>query len=271
MRVPMLAGRTFGPEDVARPTLEAVVSRAFAERYWKGGSALGKRLRPSIGGAWYTVVGVAGDVHMASLDTPAEQFVYFPMVTPGDSAEPSVVPRVVAVALRTTGDPMRLAAALRAIVKRVDPAVPTYAERPMAALLGAAAARTWFVLLMLAVASLIALVIGAVGLYGVLAYGVTLRRREIGVRIALGAAASDVSRMIARRGLALAGAGVAAGLVGALVTMRLMRGLLYGVSPTDPAALAATCAVLLAVALLASWLPARRAAAVDPIEALRRD
>src|SRR5205823_13740015 len=137
--------------------------------------------------------------------------------------------------------------------------------------LGAAAARTRFVLLMLGVASVVALAIGAVGLYGVLAYGVTLRRREIGVRIALGAGAGDVSRMIARRGVLLASLGVAVGLAGALATTRALHGLLFDVSPTDPAALLGTCAVLLAVALLASWIPARRAAAVDPMEALRRD
>jgi predicted permease len=271
MRVPLLAGRTFGPEDATRPTLEAIVSRAFARRYWNGASPLGKRLRPSIGGAWYTIVGVVGDVHMASLDTPAEQFIYFPLVTPGDSAEPLVVPRVVAIVLRTAGDPTRVAAPLRAIVRRVDPAVPTYAEQPLTAVVSGAAARARFVLLMLGVASLVALAIGAVGLYGVLAYGVTLRRREIGVRIALGAGAADVSRMVARRGVLLASLGVAVGLAGALATTRFMHGLLYDVSPTDPVALAATCAVLLCVAALASWLPARRAAAVDPMEALRRD
>ena len=133
------------------------------------------------------------------------------------------------------------------------------------------AARTRFVLLMLGAASLVALTIGAVGLYGVLAYGVTLRRREIGVRMALGASVRDVTRMIARRGILLAALGVGAGLLGALATTRFLQGLLYGVSPTDPATLASACVVLFAVAAVASWLPARRAAAVSPMESLQRD
>ena len=108
-------------------------------------------------------------------------------------------------------------------------------------------------------------------MYGVLAYAVTLRRREIGVRMALGASVRDVTRMIARRGILLAALGVGAGLLGALATTRFLEKLLYGVSPTDPATLAAACAVLFAVAAVASWVPARRAAAVDPMESLRRD
>jgi putative ABC transport system permease protein len=141
----------------------------------------------------------------------------------------------------------------------------------MQAVLGDAVARTRFVLLMLGIASLVALAIGAVGLYGVLAYGVSLRRREIGVRIALGATAGEVSRMIAQRGVVLAALGVVTGLVATVGLTRFLAGLLYGVSPTDPLALAGTAAMLLGVALLATWLPARRAAMVDPMEALRRD
>jgi ABC-type antimicrobial peptide transport system permease subunit len=134
-----------------------------------------------------------------------------------------------------------------------------------------AAARTRFVLVMLGAASAVALAMGMVGLYGVLAYGVTLRRREIGVRMALGATMSDVTRMIARRGIALAGLGIGAGLLGALAVTRFLHGLLYGVSPTDPVALIGTCVLLFAVASIASWLPARRAAALDPMEALRNE
>jgi putative ABC transport system permease protein len=212
---------------------------------------------------------VAGDVHLLTLEKPAKEAVYFPLVyrDPGGVRSPGTV----AIALRVEGDPARLAPPLRAVVRRLDPALPTYDERPMAAVLGAATARTRFVLLMLAAASAVALAIGAVGLYGVLAYGVALRRREIGVRLALGAPRAEVTRMVARRGVALAAVGVAIGLTATLTAARLPGGLLYGVSPTDPLALVATCGVLLGVALVASWLPARRAAAVDPAEALRRD
>jgi predicted permease len=270
MGIPLMAGRAFTREDVGRPAAEAIVSHAFAERYWKGQSAIGKRVR-TFGGTWCTVVGVAGDVHMESLEKPAEQLVYFPIVAPGDKGGP-YVPHTVAIAVRTSGtDPLAVAPAVRGIVRRVDPVLPTYGERSMATVLAGAAARTRFVLLMLGAASLVALAIGAVGLYGVLAYGVTLRRREIGVRMALGASVRDVTRMIARRGLVLSAIGVAAGLAGALATTRFLHGLLYGVSPTDPATLAGACVVLLAVAAVASWVPARRAAATDPMESLRRD
>jgi ABC-type antimicrobial peptide transport system permease subunit len=175
----------------------------------------------------------------------------------------------VTLAHRVAGAPVRLTPALRGAAQRLDPASATYDESAMAAVLGAATARTRFVLLALAAASAVALAIGAVGLYGVLAYGVALRRREIGVRLALGATTAEVTRMIAGRGVALAAVGVAIGLTATIAATRLLGGLLYDVSPTDPVALIATCGVLLAVALVSSWLPARRAAAVHPAEALR--
>lgn len=269
--VPLLAGRTLGRADVQHPPREAVVSRSFAERYWKGQDAIGKRIRPALTKDWYTIVGVAGDVHMTSLEQPADAMIYFPLVTTDPDRADPVVPHAVAVVVRAGGDPTSLASSLRAVVHRLDPGLPTYDEQPMTRVLSSAVARTRFMMLTLGVASLVALVIGAIGLYGVLAYGVTLRRREIGVRIALGATAPEVSRMVARRGIVLAAIGVAIGLAAAMLVTRALHGLLYGVSPTDPLALAGTCAVLLAVAVVASWLPARRAAAVDPMEALRRD
>ena len=269
LSVALIAGRTFERADAARPSQEAIVSQAFAERYWKGESAIGKRIRSNISGPWSTVVGVAADAHYESLEKPAEQFVYFPLVTL-DTTGPTV-PAGIAIALRTSGDPMAVAPALRRIIADLDPALPTFDEQPMTARVAGAAARTRFVLLMLGAASLVALAMGMVGLYGVLAYGVTLRRREIGVRMALGATVRDVTRMIARRGIALAALGIGAGLLGALGATRFMHGLLYGVSPTDPVALAGTCALLFIVAVIASWLPARRAAALDPMEALRNE
>jgi predicted permease len=268
--IPILSGRTFERPDAARPSTEVIVSRAFAERYWKGESPIGKRIRSGISGAWSTIVGVVGDVHMESLERPADELVYFPLVT--QDHEMAYVPTSAAIALRTTGvDPMTVAPALRKIIHDLDPTLPTYEERTMSARVAGATARTRFVMLMLGIASLVALAMGMVGLYGVLAYGVTLRRREIGVRMALGATMADVTRMIARRGVTLAALGIGAGLVGALGATRLLHGLLYGVSPTDPAALAVTCILLFVVALVASWLPARRAAALDPMEALRND
>ena len=267
--IPLLSGRTLGRADPDHPVGEVLVSRSFAERYWKGQSAIGKRLRANIKGPWSTVVGVVGDVHLSSLDQPAEQMVYFPLISPADDG--SGIGNAIAITVRTSGEPSALTSRVREVVHAIDPSLPTYDERPMTTRLADASARTRFVLLMLGVASIVALTIGMVGLYGVLAYGVTLRRREIGVRMALGATVQDVTRMIASRGVALAAVGIAAGMFGAMASTHVLRGLLYGVSPTDPLALAGTCVVLFAVAVIASWLPARQAASIDPMEALRRD
>ena len=266
----VLSGRMFSEGDVAHPSRELMVSRAFAERYWKGGSALGKRVRRDASSPWYTIVGVVNDVHMQGLEIPVEQTAFFPLIeADGDTA--AGVPQNVVVTVRAAGEPGAVIASVRQIVHALDPLLPTHHERAISALLDSASARVRFLMLMLGVASGIALVLGAVGLYGVMAYGVSLRQREIGVRMALGARPADVSRMISRQGLVLAGVGVTIGLASAIGVTRLLRGMLYDVSPTDPLTLTATCAALLVVALIASWLPARRAAGVDPAVALRSD
>jgi predicted permease len=268
--IPVLDGRTFETGDPARPLGEAIVSHSFAKRYWNDASPIGKRVRPGLQGPWFTIVGVVGDVHMQSLDRPAEELVYFPMMV-AEEEERLFVPDDVSLALRTSGDPTALAQPVRAMFRDLDASLPLYGEQPMEAIIADATARTRFVLLMLGVASIVALLIGMVGLYGVLAYGVTLRQREIGVRMALGATARDVTRMVARGGIVLAVFGIAAGVIGAFLATRFLQGMLYGVSPTDPLTFAGSSAVLLAVAAVASWLPARRAARIDPMEALRRD
>jgi predicted lysophospholipase L1 biosynthesis ABC-type transport system permease subunit len=269
MGAPLMTGRTFGTQDPAHPSNEVIVSRAFAERYWPKGSALGKRIRPGIDGPWLTIIGVAGDVHLDALEKPADDAVYQPMVV-ADSDTTSA-PSSVALIVRSTGNADALAAPVRRIVQSLDPALPVYDEHLMTAIVASASARTRFTMLLLAVASGLALVLGAVGIYGVMAYGVSLRQREIGVRMALGARPVDVRQMISRQGVGLAAIGVAIGLAGALGVTRFLRGLLYDVSPTDPLTLGGTCVVLLAVALIASWIPARRAAGMDAAEALRSD
>ena len=269
MRIPLRAGRTFGVQDPARASKEVIVSKAFARRYWEGTDALGKRLRPGLNGQWYVVVGVVDDVHLEALHKPAEDGIYLPLVIPTN--EGTETPQNVALVIRAAGDAATLTAPVREIVRSLDPALPIYDEELMTAVVRAATARTRITMLLLAIASALALVLGAVGIYGVMAYGVSLRQREIGVRLALGAKPSDVSKMISGQGVTLAALGVAIGLVGAIATTGFLRGLLYDVSPTDPLTLGGTCVVLLAVALLASWIPARRAAAVHPGAALRSD
>ena len=270
MGIPLLSGRAFGAQDAGRPVPEAIVSRAFAARYWQEASPLGKRIRPGISGPWFTIVGLVGDVHLESLDMPAEEAAYFPMVMPDDPAD-GTTPSTMAVAARTDGDPAALIAAVRGAIHRIDPAVPTFQEQPMRDILAGATARTRFTTWLLAAASAIALAVGAVGIYGVIAYGVSLRRREMGVRMALGARPADVRRMISREGLLLAAAGIGAGLLLTVAVTRFMRGLLYEVSTVDPVALGAASALLLGVALVASWLPAFAVSRVEPSSALRAE
>jgi predicted permease len=267
MRIPLLAGRTFGALDPGRATLDLVVSHAFAERYWPGTSPLGKRVKPGITGPWWTVVGEVGDVHYDALDKPADDALYVPLVQLVD--EKVVAVHYLALVVRTNRENATVLPAIRKAVHAIDPALPTYDEHWLTDIVTAASARARVTLLLLAIASALALILGAVGIYGVMAYGVSLRQREIGVRIALGARPLDVSRMVSRQGVTLGAIGVLVGIVCALSVTHLLRGLLYDVSPTDPLTLGATCVVLLVVALLASWIPARRAASVDPSEALR--
>jgi predicted lysophospholipase L1 biosynthesis ABC-type transport system permease subunit len=215
-------------------------------------------------------VGEVGDVHYDALDKPANDIVYFPLVGPNpDGSDSTAVPNYLIVFARNSAPAGIVTAAIRDVVRSLDPSLPTYGEKPLSDLVHAASARAREMLLLLAIASVIALVLGAVGIYGVMAYGVSLRQREIGVRIALGAQPAQVQRMISRNGVGLAALGVVIGVVAAIGVTRFLRSLLYDVSPTDPVTLIGTCVVLLLVALVASWIPARRAAAVDPAEALR--
>jgi len=269
MKIPLLAGQSFSRADPARPASEAIVSHAFAMRYWPQGSPIGKRVRPGIEGPWLTVIGEAGDVHYDALDKPLSEAVYFPLALPDSSVNGT--PRYVTLFVDAKGHEASVASAVRNVVHSIDAALPTYDEHPLTDVVAAATARARVTLTLLAVASALALLLGALGVYGVMAYTVTLRQREIGVRMALGAEPRAVSGMISRQGVRLAFIGVTIGLAGALATTRLLRGLLYEVSPTDPLALGGTCLTLLAIAGLASWIPARRAAAIDPLEALRRD
>jgi predicted permease len=269
MHIPLLAGRLFSSVDPARPPLEAIVSRSFAERYWKNESPLGKRLHAGMSDAWKTIVGVVGDVRIEGLDQPPAQTVYFPLA---DAQTAQIyAPRALSFVVRSTQDPSAVTSAARRILERVAPAVPMFGARPMTEVLSRAAARTTFTLLMLGIASAAALLLGAIGIYGVISYMVSLRTREIGVRMALGAEPGEIGRMISRQGLTMAGTGVAIGLVAALLLTRYLRTLLFEISPTDPVTLGSVSVGLLVVSLVASWLPARRAARVEPVVALRSE
>lgn len=267
LSIPLLAGRDVGDADRAGGPLVALVDAAAARTYWPEfahpAQVVGQRVRPPSGGPWITIVGVAGSVRSDSLSGRPNPTLYQP-VTQGFGGELRVV-------VRGTAGPEQLAPALRHAVREIDPAVPVGAVRPLASLVDDSAARPRFVAGALAAFALAAVLLGAVGVYGVVAFAVARRTREVGVRVALGATPAAVRAMVLRDGARLAAAGVVLGLLGALAAGRLARGFAYGVSAVEPGVLAAVAVLLGAVTLLASLLPARRAARVSPLVAMRAE
>jgi ABC-type antimicrobial peptide transport system permease subunit len=179
--------------------------------------------------------------------------------------------RTMALAVRTSGDGSLIAPVVRQALRELDSTLPIFDVRPLSAVFGAAIAQLTFVILVLGSAAAVTLILGAVGLYGALAYIVTLRSRELGIRIALGATPRAVAAAMTRYGMALTVVGVAVGLAIFALASRFLRGLLFGVAPSDPVTLGASALILLAIAMLASWVPARRASRVDPADTLRAE
>jgi predicted lysophospholipase L1 biosynthesis ABC-type transport system permease subunit len=214
---------------------------------------------------WITIVGVAADVHHFGLERPDLPALYSPYT----QAEPWK--RWMTFVVRTQGDPLALAPAVKQAIGHLDSQLPITRLRPMGVVAADSVAARRFDMLLLALFAALAVSLAAIGVYGVIAYAVAQRTREIGVRVAIGARIGDVVRLVLRGGLRLALLGIGLGLAGAVLATRLMAGMLYGVAPADPATLAAVAGALLATALFACWLPARRAAHIDPIEALRHE
>jgi predicted permease len=265
MGIPMLEGRTFESLDPARAPRELVLSRSVAERYWPPSAAIGKHVRMAPVGEWYTVVGVAGDVRGSGLDQPPDEIIYLPLVVTlggqamGMSAERPWTPRDIAFVTRTAGDPAVIGGRAERAMRDRDPEVPAYGARSMSEIVAQSAARTTLTLTLLGIAAVVALALGSVGIYGVISYVVSLRTREIAVRMALGARPVDVRRMVWRQAAVVAAIGIAVGLGGAFALTRVLGALLFGVSPVDPATMVAAAALLAGVAALAAWVPARRA------------
>ena len=271
--VPLLEGRTFDRMDHYSNTRAVIVNRPFAERHWPGESPLGKRVHPSLaedGPEWFHVVGVVGGVRDYTLPEEPGPIIYYP-VTGLEELEDVYWPQTMSLVLRADAQPTTLTPLVRAQVRELDPNLPMTDVLTMEEVLSESTSQLGFAMLLLAVAAAIALLLAAIGIYGVMSYDVTRRTREIGVRMALGAQSGTVSSMVVRQGATMAGIGLAVGLAGAFGLTRLMRALLFGVGPMDPATLGLVILALFAVALLASYLPARRAAAVDPLVALRAD
>ncbi len=264
MGIPIIEGREFIPDDHNSRLGSLIISESIKREFWPVVSALDKRIRHA--GAPARVVGVVGDVHDTGLEIAAEQFVYKPML---DSVGGGVRPMMMVV--RTDSDPNTLIPGIRTAVEELDPVLPITNLQSMESLLADSLSRTSFTMSLLVLASVIALFLGSVGIYGVLSYVATQRTAEMGVRLALGADAGTIRKIILSQGMLLAMLGVAAGLAGAISLGGVMSSLLFEVSPADPATLVGVSVIFLAVAATASVIPARRAARTPPAVALRAD
>jgi predicted lysophospholipase L1 biosynthesis ABC-type transport system permease subunit len=252
----------------------AIVSEKFAREHWQDPqSAVGKQIRERQDGEWREVVGVVGDIRQDGLDKDTPNSVFWPILMAHFQGDPGVVARrnVTYTVRSPRAGSEGLMNEIRQAVWSVNSNVPLAEVHTLDYYYTRSMARTSFTLVMLALAGGMALILGIAGIYGVIAYSVSQRRREIGVRMALGAGKSEVLKMVIGQGVKLALVGVAIGLAGALGLTRFLAGLLYGVKPHDPVTLIAVSLLLIAVTLFASYLPARQAAKVDPLEALRHE
>jgi putative ABC transport system permease protein len=263
--IPLTRGRLFAPQDTATAPARVVVNEAFVRRFFPSEDPLGKRVtfgNPQDKNVqWLTIVGVVADTRRGGIGRPPWAELYFPLAQSPD-------PRLT-VLVRTAGDPITVARAAQEQVWAIDPAQPVGSIRTLEQLVAGAQANRRFTMMMLGVFAAVALVLAAVGIYGVIAYSTAQRTHEIAVRIALGATRVDVLHMVLRDGLRIGALGTVIGIAAAAAASRLLSGLLFGVSPHDPLTFVMLPAGLLVVALLASWIPARRALAVEPMTALR--
>ena len=270
---PLVAGRDFTWTDIYGLAPVTIVNASLAREHWGSpAAALGRRIRNSPKGPWREIVGVAGDDRDDGVAAPAPAIAYWPILM-RDFWDPGVfTQRSLAYAVRSSR--LRSPEFLREVqqaVWAVNPNVPLARVATLDELYRRSMAQTSFALVILGIAASVALLLGVVGIYGVVAYVVSQRRREIGIRMAIGATSGDVQGLFVRRGLQLTAVGLGVGVVASAAVMRVLSSLLFGVSPFDPLTYAAVVAALGTVALLATWLPARRAALVEPSLALRSE
>ena len=267
MKIRTIEGRTFEPrDDGEKAQLVVVVNEALAKRFWQG-SPVGRRVNPGFADpkVWSTIVGVVEDTKNAGMDKPAGPELYFPA---SQIAQYGLSPNMNFV-VRTQGDPQTLAGSIRGAVRELDPSLPVYGLRTMSEVVERSMVQPRFLSLLLATFASIALFLAAIGIYGVMAYAVAQRTQEIGVRMALGAQRTHVLRLVFNQGFMLLAVGTVIGLGGAFALTRLMKSLLFEVTATDPLTYVSVVGVLAVVALLACYIPARRATKVDPLVALR--
>ena len=261
MGIPVRAGREFSAGDKPGAPLVVIINEAAARRFWPGESPVGKTLH--VGKTEIGIIGLVGDVRQRGLSEPSEPSIYICALQ-----NMRVGMSIVA---RTTSDPLRLANAVRNAIWSVDRNQPITELTTLDALLGNAVARPQLLAWLLSVFGFVGLILGVLGLYGLLAFSVAQRQQEIGVRAALGAPPRAVLRLVMGRGITLAAGGIVAGVLAARLLTRQMEGVLFGIAPDDASTFFQVVAVLIATALLASWLPARRALAIDPVTALRNE
>ena len=275
MRIDFLEGRDFDPLDEERGERAVIVSRSFARQAWPGGNALGQGVRsggmPRVDGdGWFRVIGVVDDVHEIGLHIDPPPMAYYPQVvrtTRDDETSTSIMPamRYVVRASNAAG----LAGGVRDAVRELDATLPVSDVDTLEAVVARARQQRAFVMVLIVVAAVLALLLGTVGLYGVVSYTVARRRREIAIRMAVGAQVSDVRRLVLLEAGGLAGIGTALGIGAALALTRQLQAILFETSPLDPAVFGGVSALLVSICLLASWMPARRATRVQPMSALR--
>ena len=269
LEIPLLQGRAFEDRDTASSSAVAIVSESLARKYWPGESPVGKRLKPNFtGSSWCVVVGVVADVRHWGADAAIEPTAYYPFTQIPDSMR-SLIEADMGIALRSSLAQSDLLRSIKAATAAVNQNVPVYDVKTVDSMLADSGSLRNFDLSLLGAFSLLALSLAAVGVYAVMAYSVSQRTREIGIRIALGAHSHDVLRLILRQGARLAIAGSVIGVAGAFLLRKIMASLLYGLSANDPLILSIVPCIMVFVLLLACWLPARRAAKIDPIVALR--
>ena len=264
LRIPIVRGRGFTAQDSEKAPMVALVDEAFVRRHFPNEDPIGRGL--DIGNNTdgdYRIVGIVGDVRHDGLALAPSPTMYVPFEQDTFSS--------MWMLIRTTGNPDGFAGAARLAVREIDPALPAFAITTLTQVIGDSIAERRFSMMLLGVFALVALFLAAVGLYGVVAYTVSRRTQEIGVRMAIGAGRGDVLRLVLRGGMKLAVAGVAIGLAGALALARLVATMLFGVTPFDPVSYVTTAAVLIAISALACYVPARRAMDVDPLVALRSE
>jgi predicted permease len=271
MRIPILAGRAFAESDGEKSASVVIVSAATARRYWPGQNPIGKHIRPVFEAGWRTVVGVAGDVRQYDLANHSPDYIRGAMYMPYAQSVTNErqLPAAMTLIVRTGGDPTTLPGSIRGLVMDLNPDVPVSEIRTMESLVDDSTQQsrsmTW---LFIAFAGA-ALLLAAIGTYGVVSYATSQRTFEIGMRVALGASGRNIFGLVVGQSLRLVTAGLVVGIIASLLLTRMLAAFLYGTGATDPMTFLAVCAVLIAVAFVAGYIPARRAANIDPLQALR--